>query len=170
MSLMKKLLLATLSITLFAVSFSSCGDDDDPTRPVISNLEPAEGQLLQIGKVIHFEVNLSDEIGLKGYSIDIHNNFNGHGHKSTGSQVPEGTEPFTYTKSWTTDHTGESLDGRKEAYIHHHDIMIPLETGGKPTSPGNYHFSLYVTNRDGRQTLMFRNVVLTNDEVDDEHE
>lgn len=163
---MKKVLLTTIAFALLMLSFSSCGDDDDPTKPVIENLIPTEGQSLQIGKTIHFEVDLSDEVGLRKYLINIHNNFDGHGnHKSAGSEIPEGTQPFEFNGSWMTDDTGESLEGQKKVHIKHFEITIPETVKGEPTSPGKYHFLLQVINKDGRQTVASRNIELTNEEI-----
>ena len=43
-----------------------------------------EGAVLKIGneKGVHFEMNLSDDVMLKSYKINIHNNFDHHGHDS----------------------------------------------------------------------------------------
>ena len=34
------------------------------------------------GKGVHFEMNLSDDVMLRSYKINIHNNFDHHGHDS----------------------------------------------------------------------------------------
>ena len=54
------------------------------TKPVIDLIEPEEGAVLKIGneKGVHFEMNLSDDVMLKSYKINIHNNFDHHGHDS----------------------------------------------------------------------------------------
>ena len=64
--------------------FSSCDNDDssDTTKPLIELHEPEEGQALEIGNEhrVHFEMDLSDDVMLKSYKIEIHSNFD---HKPT---------------------------------------------------------------------------------------
>lgn len=62
--------------------FSSCDNDDssDTTKPLIELHEPEEGQALEIGNEhgVHFEMDLSDDVMLKSYKIEIHSNFDHH--------------------------------------------------------------------------------------------
>ena len=64
--------------------FSSCDNDDssDTTKPLIELHEPEEGQALEIGNEhgVHFEMDLSDDVMLKSYKIEIHSNFDHHSH------------------------------------------------------------------------------------------
>ena len=72
----KNYFIAILAIS--AATFFSCDNNDsDTTKPVIELHEPAEGQALLIGSEegVHFEMDLSDDVMLKSYKIDIHNNF-----------------------------------------------------------------------------------------------
>ena len=88
------------------------------------------------------------------YKVEIHNNFDNHGHgtKSTDNEVP-----FSFSHSW-------DLSGNKNAYIHHHDIVIPDNA-----TPGNYHLMVYCTDAAGNESYIARNIVLSH-EGGTEHE
>lgn len=84
-----KLYLPIISLLAMSVFvFISCDDSDsDTTKPVIELHEPEEGQALKIGSEygVHFEMDLSDDVMLKSYMIEIHSNFDHHSHgKSRG--------------------------------------------------------------------------------------
>lgn len=71
-----------ISLLVISVSLlTACGDSDNPlsdtTKPVIDLKSPAEGGVLAIGSEhgVHFEMDLSDDVMLKSYKIEIHNNF-----------------------------------------------------------------------------------------------
>ncbi|MCD8043866.1 MAG: DUF4625 domain-containing protein [Tannerellaceae bacterium] len=147
-----------LSFVLATFFLSACDKDDesnDTSAPEIELLAPAEGAHLQIGKAIHFEANFSDNIMLGSYKIAIHDNFDNHGHGSK-SDTEESTA-FEYFGTW-------SLEGQKNAYIHQHDITIP-----EKTIPGDYHMLVYCTDKAGNETYVVRNIILTNEEVEDLH-
>ena len=161
---MKKILLFTLSFALLSFVFQSCSSDNGTDKPEISNLEPTEGELLQIGNNIHFSADISAQSGLKSYKVDIHNNFDGHAH----TKGIQDSIAYSFNKIWTTDKTdGESLLGKKNTTLHHHEIEIPAFVEGKPVRTGKYHFILYVVDQEGNETMQARNIVLTYDEVDE---
>ena len=88
-----KLYLPIISLLAMSVFvFISCDDSDsDTTKPVIELHEPEEGQALKIGSEygVHFEMDLSDDVMLKSYMIEIHSNFDHHSHgKSRGAGEP----------------------------------------------------------------------------------
>ena len=65
-------IISLLAMSVFA--FISCDDSDsDTTKPVIELSEPEEGQELKIGDEhgVHFEMDLSDDVMLKSYMIEI---------------------------------------------------------------------------------------------------
>jgi len=134
-----------------AVFSSSCSKDDDKdtTKPVIELHEPADGDTLFIGYETHLEMDLSDNVKLKSYKVDIHNNFDGHGHtKSATTDVA-----WTFTKSW-------DVSGLKNTHIHHHEIEVPTTINGSPIAKGNYHFMLYCTDEAGNESYVVKNVVV----------
>ena len=101
--------------------FSSCDNDDssDTIKPLIELHEPEEGQALEIGNEhgVHFEMDLSDDVMLKSYKIEIHSNFDHHSHGGNSRAVQE-TVDFSFNRSY-------DVSGQKTAHIHHHDIVIP---------------------------------------------
>ena len=95
----KNYFIAILAIS--AATFFSCDNNDsDTTKPVIELHEPAEGQALLIGSEegVHFEMDLSDDVMLKSYKIDIHNNFDHHSHGRT--RVERGGTAFSFNRSY----------------------------------------------------------------------
>lgn len=155
-----KLYLACLMAISF-VTFSSCDrdNDSDTTKPVINLIEPEEGDILKIGDEhgIHFELELSDDRMLKSYKVDIHSNFDGHGHSASLTSTSSETVDFQFNKSW-------DVSGQKNANIHHHEIMIPANA-----TPGDYHLMIYCTDAAGNQSSLARNIVLST-EGGEEHE
>ena len=124
--------------------FTACSDSDNPlsdtTKPVIDLNSPTEGQVLAIGSEhgVHFEMELSDDVMLKSYKIEIHNNFDHHSHdtRATGTTVD-----FTFNRSY-------DVSEQRTAHIHHHDIVIPANA-----TPGDYHLMVYCTDAAGNELL-----------------
>ena len=148
-------IITLISILILSTSLISCSDDNDTdvTKPIINLIDPAEGEMVQIGKDIHFEMELSDDVMLGSYKVEIHNNFNNHGH----TKSDDTNTPFSFSRSW-------DLSGQKNAYIHHHDIVIPDNA-----TPGNYHLMVFCTDEASNESYIARNIVLTEDEIN-EHE
>ena len=89
---MKTKIYFTTILVISVLAFFSCDkEDSDTTKPMIDLHEPAEGQALLIGseKGVHFEMDLSDDVMLKSYKIDIHNNFDHHSHGGTRAEKGE---------------------------------------------------------------------------------
>lgn len=140
----------------------ACSDSDNPlsdtTKPVIMLNSPAEGGVLAIGSEhgVHLDMDLSDDVMLKSFKIEIHNNFDGHGHDSRSAGE---TVPFVFNKSY-------DISGQRTAHIHNHDIVIPANA-----TPGNYHLMVYCTDAAGNEAHVARNIVLSATGGDDgEHE
>ena len=120
--------------------FSSCDNDDssDTIKPLIELHEPEEGQALEIGNEhgVHFEMDLSDDVMLKSYKIEIHSNFDHHSHGGN-SRAAQETVDFSFNRSY-------DVSGQKTAHIHHHDIVIPANA-----TAGDYHLMVYCTDAAG---------------------
>ena len=143
-------IISLLAMSVFA--FISCDDSDsDTTKPVIELSEPEDG--------VHFEMDLSDDVMIKSYMIEIHSNFDHHSHgKSRAAATGEATVDFSFNRSY-------DISGKKTAHIHHHDIIIPANA-----TPGDYHLMVYCTDAAGNETYIARNIVLsTTAEGDDHH-
>ena len=152
-------------VAICSVCLPACDNDEkgDVTKPVIDLIEPEEGAVLKIGneKGVHFEMNLSDDVMLKSYKINIHNNFDHHGHDSRAAG--QKNIAFTFDKVY-------DVSGLKNTKVHHHDIVIPADA-----APGDYHLMVWCTDAAGNQTEMARNIVLSADggtetEHDHDHE
>lgn len=149
--------LSIVSVMALSVLFVSCSDDEkqgDTTKPVINLIEPEEGAALKPGSSIHFELDLEDDVMLGSYKVEIHNNFDGHGHTKAETS---GTEAFAYNKSW-------DVSGQKNAHIHHHEIEIPANA-----TEGNYHLMVYCTDAAGNEAYVARSIVLSEDGENGEH-
>ncbi len=146
-------------LAAIALSTTSCSNDNtgDTTPPVIKLIAPTENGLLEIGDEhgVHFDMQLTDNVGLANYKVEIHNNFDGHTHSR--AEESQKTVDFTFNKVW-------KLEGQKNTSIHHHEIVIP-----KNATPGKYHMMVYCTDLAGNETHVARNIVLTLDEVAHEH-
>lgn len=136
-------------VSIALLSITSCKKDTgDVTKPVINLDEPREGQELLIGDEhgVHFEMELSDNVMLGSYKIEIHNNFNHHDHSTKSG---EGTVAFFFSKEY-------DLSGKKNAHIHHHEIKIPSNA-----TEGDYHLMVFCTDAAGNEASVARNIVLS---------
>jgi hypothetical protein len=132
--------------------FISCKDDGDTTKPVINLIEPEEDAVLLIGDDVHFEMEVSDDVMLKSYKVNIHPNSDGHTHsRETGS----GT--------WEFDQTWDDISGLKNKLIHH-EIAIPAEA---PEGP--YHLMVYCTDAAGNEAFVARDIELSHEGEEHDH-
>lgn len=145
-----KIISLSTALSASILIFNACSktDNADTTKPVINLLEPAQDDTLRIGEEVHLEMNLSDDVMLGSYKIEIHNNFNDHTH---GSKAIAETSPFSFNRSW-------SLEGKRNATIHHHEIVIP-----ENAQEGKYHLMVYCTDDAGNEAYVARNVVLSHE-------
>ena len=127
--------------------FSSCDNDDssDTTKPLIELHEPEEGQALEIGNEhgVHFEMDLSDDVMLKSYKIEIHSNFDHHSHGGN-SRAAQETVDFSFNRSY--------------------DVVIPANA-----TAGDYHLMVYCTDAAGNESYIARNIKLSNEVEDEDH-
>ncbi|WP_207436021.1 DUF4625 domain-containing protein [Sabulibacter ruber] len=147
---MKKLLPLSL---LFALFFSACGDEDteqekpDTENPVISLLQSspnygkgtvcsqAETHVFPVstGGKLTLHLQLTDDVNLSQYKIDVHNNFDCHGHRSG---LRRGTPWFMVR---IKEATGKDFKAIEE-------LEVPSDA-----TPGNYHLLLYATDKAGTE-------------------
>ncbi|MGI6793256.1 DUF4625 domain-containing protein [Bacteroides sp. KG68] len=150
---MKTRLFISAICLLTGVSFSACNKDDkgDVTPPVIKLTEPEEGDELLIGDKhgVHLEMDLSDDVELKSYRINIHSNFDHHGHEGKTKAAGE-TVPFSFNKVY------DDAKGLKNHHVHNHDIVIPANA-----TPGDYHLMIYCTDAAKNESRIWRNIKLS---------
>jgi hypothetical protein len=153
---MRKILLLVVPFVLFAMS---CSDDDlDLTPPTITftSLQPAP-QSLEVcgvledsvfvlcgGELLAFEVIMRDDVSLSQYKIDIHQNFDCHGHG--GGAAPGGAIPNLpgNTTDWAYLSI-ENLTGQEEV------ISWQLAAPENVTA-GFYHFQVQVLDEAGNDS------------------
>lgn len=154
---MKKLYILSILVLAFTFIITSCSkkEDTDTTLPTITLNEPEDGDSLRIGADVHFECDFQDDVMLGSYLIEIHNNFDGHSHKSTRA---EGEVPFFFKKSY-------DLSGLRNSHEHHHDVVIP-----ENTQEGKYHLVVYCTDAAGNQSLVARDIVLSHNAAEHHHD
>lgn len=144
-------------LAICSFGFISCEKDDkgDVTKPVINLIEPEEGDVLKIGDEsgVHFEMELSDDVMLKSYKVNIHNNFDHHDHATTKADAE--TVPFFFEKTY-------DVSGKKNAHVHHHEIVIPANA-----TPGDYHLMVWCTDAAGNESELARNIVLSTEGGED---
>lgn len=135
-----------LVFTNSSMAACSGNDDGDTSKPVITFNSPEQGATLLIGEahMVHFDADFEDNEMLASYKIDIHNNFDGHGH----TRADDGRVPFAFNRSW-------ELPGQRNAHIHHHEIVIPDNA-----APGKYHFLVYCSDKAGNESIAVRDIVL----------
>lgn len=153
-----KYIIIAIVLSTAGTIFSSCKKESgDTEKPIIKLESPEEHQILYAGNDIHFEVEFSDNIELKSYKVDIHDNFDGHSHKKTKH---EGAI-WHFQQSWNFE------VGKKNAHIHHHEIVIPTEIEGEEIATGDYHFMVYCTDAAGNESWTAREIEI---KTSDDHE
>lgn len=142
-----------LFFSLTAMTLVSCDDDSDTEKPVISLIEPCDGDRVQIGNPhgMHIKMDLTDNEALGSYKIDIHSAA-GHTHNKAA-------------ESHTIERVFDDIAGKRNAHVHQHDIVIPEDF-----PEGEYHFMVYCVDAAGNESYVVRTIELTLDEVEDEDE
>lgn len=124
----------------------SCGDDGvllDTTAPTIEMKEPHEAENLPSGEYINFEATLKDDLELATYSLEIHENFEGHAHGRIASQREDPSLlKWSFKESYIVP-AGLIL----YQVVHEDDIEIPENTFAGP-----YHFIVQAIDASGNAT------------------
>lgn len=145
-----KLIIPAICLMAALFAFISCDDEKgDVTPPVINLTEPEEGAELLIGNEhgVHLEMDLADDVELQSYRINIHSNFDHHGHTRSASGE---TVAFSFDKVY------DDAAGKKNHHVHNHDIVIPANA-----TPGDYHLMIYCTDAAKNETYIARNIKLS---------
>jgi hypothetical protein len=134
---------ALLSILLITGCTTGDGDPIDITAPEIEVRQPVVGDYLMAGGYIQFEATFLDDLELGSYSIDIHDNFDGHGH---GRIAGINDDPSLI--KWSSKNNYIIPEG----YImynaqHDDDIEIPANAMAGP-----YHFIVQAVDQAGNAT------------------
>ena len=161
---MKKFKFLSL-ITSFALTFSllSCGGGgggdepggggttptEDTTPPVANNVKPANNAIIELdgnseGK-IEFSADLADNVNLASYSIEIHQNVEGHIDPKSIESRSITRVAFSYPeKSW--DVSGKTASVKQTIEIKPINNQI--------IQIGSYHFVLTIKDAAGNKTVI----------------
>jgi len=148
---MKKI---TFLLGVFALAFiSSCSSDKteiDTEYPVIDisakEAFPIQCSTIQRGQIFTFKATFNDNVELGSYSLDIHHNFDHHTHSTEVTTceteaVKKPVNPMLFINNYTIPNGVKSYEATAQ-------ITIPADV-----DPGDYHFMIRLTDKEGWQTL-----------------
>ncbi len=182
---MKKSVIFLAVLTIATVGFVSCENENlDNEKPVVQIVSPVEDEMVRPGKDIHFEVELSDNVVLSSYKVNMHGAFDGHDHGKGGTRYTKNlteTDSVEFSKTWLeSDFIAlgeEPIAGMRNATIHHHHIEIPAtitrtingEQKEMPLKEGHYHFIVYCSDESGQESFATTEIVISYDADDHDH-
>jgi len=139
---------------VLALAFiSSCSSDNaaiDTEYPVIditaANSFPIQCSTIERGKTFTFKASFNDNVELGSYSLDIHHNFDHHTHSTEVNTcetdaVKKPLNPMLFINNYTIPKGAKSYEATAQ-------ITIPADV-----DPGDYHFMIRLTDKEGWQTL-----------------
>jgi hypothetical protein len=148
---MKKI---TILLGVLALAFiSSCSSDNaaiDTEYPVIditgTGAFPIQCSTIERGKTFTFKATFNDNVELGSYSLDIHHNFDHHTHSTEVTTceteaVKKPVNPMLFINNYTIPNGVKSYEATAQ-------ITIPADV-----DPGDYHFMIRLTDKEGWQTL-----------------
>lgn len=137
-------------ILLLALSCNKDKEAIDTEYPTIdissSDAFPVQCSTLQRGEAFVFKAKFHDNVALGSFSLDIHHNFDHHTHSTEFEECDLGPiktpeTPFLYIHSF-------DIQNGPKVYETAVEIEIPEDI-----DPGDYHFMIRVTDREGWQTM-----------------
>ena len=146
----------------------SCDNENlDNEKPVVKIVSPMEDELVKPGSAIHFEVELSDNVALASYKVEIHDAFDGHGHghgdtRSGSATTRAASDSEKFTRTWLeSDFIAlgeEPIAGKRNARVHHQHMENPTtiirtidgEQKEMPLREGHYHFIVFCTDESSQ--------------------
>jgi len=148
---MKNLTLMALAI-FYVILLSNCSSDSetDTEYPVIdissAQAFPKQCSSVDRGKKFTFRARFSDNLALGSFSLDIHHNFDHHSHSTEISNcefeaVKTAVKPFLFIKDYSIPEGQTSYEATVE-------IEVPVDA-----DPGDYHFMIRLTDKEGWQTI-----------------
>ena len=141
---------------LFPILFIACGGDNDLSPPeieVIESIPPLsqqlicgeleEGYKLYSGDTLIMDLRITDNEELSELKVDIHDNFDCHGHggnRAPGFETPDISQETT---DWTLLNINELSGSEQELQL---SIAVP-----ENVTAGFYHFALQVVDAAGNE-------------------
>ncbi|WP_163400816.1 DUF4625 domain-containing protein [Flavobacterium fluviatile] len=139
---------------VFALAIiSSCSGDNaeiDTEYPVIdisaADAFPIQCSTIERGQTFTFKAKFNDNAELGSYSLDIHHNFDHHTHSTEVNTcetdaVKTPVKPMLFINNYTIPSGVKSYEATAQ-------IAIPADV-----DPGDYHFMIRLTDKEGWQTL-----------------
>lgn len=139
----RQILIILILSSIFTGCIFSGSDLIDITAPEIDVHEPHERDELAAGEFITFDATFMDDLELGSYSIDVHDNLDGHGHGRIAQPKDDpALDRWIFKKNYSIP----------EGYImfaaqHDDDIEIP-----ENAMAGPYHFIVQAVDRAGNAT------------------
>lgn len=148
----------TALVTLLAVFlFFGCEEEPitDLEKPAIELIFPQSCDTIYIGESFTLRTLLSDNEKLSSYSVELHNNFDQHGHstESVACDLDEAkapVNPFYYRESY-------EINGEPGEFTTNLAIEIP-----DGVDEGDYHVNISVIDKSGWQTFRIVSVKILN--------
>jgi len=137
------LVLAVFIAVITAGCIFSTGDTIDITPPEIELIKPIKWQHLPAGDFVEFEATFMDDLELGSYSIDIHDNLEGHGH---GRLAQSSNDPDLIRWSFKSNY---SIPEGYIMYVAQHNDDIEVSANALA---GPYHFIVQAVDREGNAT------------------
>jgi len=126
----------------------------DDQKPVIDlTMEgafPVSCDTLYLGESFTWKVRFEDNVALGSYSLEIHHNFDHHAHSTELAScdldsVKEPVNPFHTIMDF-------EIPAGSTEYTVNESIQIPLSDANGELDPGDYHFFISLTDREGWST------------------
>lgn len=142
-----------IAVILLLGFITACKKDEtniDTEYPVIdvtgSSAFPIQCSTLTRGQKFTFKAKFSDNVALGSYSLDVHHNFDHHSHSTevsdcTMDAIKTPVKPFLFINTF-------QIPSGTSSYEAINEITIPADI-----DPGDYHFLIKVTDKEGWQTL-----------------
>jgi hypothetical protein len=149
---------------ILIAAFSACKKEGskeaiDTEYPQINvtaaNAFPKQCSTVKRGEKFVFRAQVSDNAELGSISVDIHHNFDHHTHstevESCGvDPIKAPVNPFLLIQNYT-------IPGGIKSYEVQQEIAVPANI-----DPGDYHFMIRLTDKEGWQTIKGLSIKITN--------
>lgn len=143
-----------LSPILILFLLTNCSKDNnstiDTTYPEIDNTAsdafPKQCSVIKRGETFTFRALLTDNSQLGSVSVDIHHNFDHHTHSTEVDDcgmepVKKAVKPFLLIRDFP-------IPAGSKSYHLNTEITVPADI-----DPGDYHFMIRLTDKEGWQTI-----------------
>ena len=148
--LCKWLIPVILLASVFSCKKSTTTQDPTPvtkdtTKPTLTLVDPTADKSFVLGKSMHLQMDLSDDVELKSYKVTIAKSLKG-----------VETADWAYTNTWTIP------AGKKTLAVNHSEITVPLTVTGKSTTIGKYDLTVSCLDASGNEASAAIAIILIN--------